>query len=203
MKIFLLPIFLAGLLAMLPASIARTGVTDDSTQGPAPELVSRTSETLRYDCDSIFVGEYLRYDRDSEITLSHPPKAYFRPIAILKGPPAATAVPVTYAFDDKGTAPKSTAWKFDASMMPETRSKWIIFIQRAIPKDGRFETFQNSKGRLEFTLENFSTVMSGIERQDHENHVKTEGQKNWSDLYKSIENQHYMSRELSWPTGFR
>ena len=51
-------------------------------------------------------------------------------------------------------------WKFDAKTMPAKGSKWILFIEFAVPKPNAFELYQGSYGRQPATDENVNNLYS-------------------------------------------
>ncbi len=56
-------------------------------------------------------------------------------------------------------------WTFGPDKLPEPGSKWIIFIENAVPKRGAFETYHGSYGRQEANDENRNKIYKVIE--DH------------------------------------
>ena len=115
-------------------------------------------------CESIVVAEYKGFETDGIVTYFKPPLANFRITEYLKGPPLNKSLPVRYEFHQKTGAPKPKGWKFDESLMPKKDSKWIIFIQNAVPIDGMFETYHGSFGRMEYNEENLDKILRIIEK---------------------------------------
>jgi hypothetical protein len=49
-------------------------------------------------------------------------------------------------------------WKFDLGMLPSRGSKWIMFIEPAVPERGAFNTWGGSFGRQPATQANLDRV---------------------------------------------
>lgn len=97
---------------------------------------------------------------DEMITFYNPPEAIYKIERILKGPPLNRTLPLRYEFHDKTNDPKPKGWKFnEQKMMPKKGSKWIIFIQNAVPVDRKFETYHGCWGRIQYTEDNIDKVL--------------------------------------------
>ena len=115
--------------------------------------------------ESILVCEYNGFEKDGFISYYRPPKAKFRIIEFLKGPPLNKSLPVRYEFHDKTNKKKPKDWKFDAKkLMPKKGSKWIIFIPNAVPVDGMFETYHGSYGRMAYNGDSIDQVLQILEQ---------------------------------------
>jgi tetratricopeptide (TPR) repeat protein len=104
--------------------------------------------------ECILLAEYDGYDKSNDIGWNHCPEARYHVSEILKGPPLTRALPVKYEFHDTFTTAMPKDWKFSDKIMPEKGSKWILFIENAVPKRGMFELYQGSYGRQPANDEN-------------------------------------------------
>lgn len=115
--------------------------------------------------ESIVIAEYKGYEKKREITYFQPPLAYYQIEKYWKGSKLNPRMPIRYEFHEglhgQGR-PKD--WKFTEELMPKIGSKWIIFIENAVPVDGMFETFHGSYGRQEYTDENIDKVLAILEK---------------------------------------
>lgn len=112
---------------------------------------------IRSEC--ILIAEYEGYDKNSEIRYNSPPIAHYHIDRILKGPPLNKALPIRYEFHTTTQTTPPKGWKFDAKkMMPEKGSKWILFIEFAVPVRLAFETYQGSYGRQPATDDNLNKL---------------------------------------------
>ena len=115
--------------------------------------------------EAILVAEYQGFEKDGLISYYKPPKAKFKIIEFLKGPPLNKALPIRYEFHDKTNKGKPEGWKFDPkTTMPEKGSKWIIFIPNAVPVDGMFETYHGSYGRMAYNSDSIDKVLKVLEQ---------------------------------------
>lgn len=128
--------------------------------------------------ESITLCEYEGYDKKSDISFYNPPTARYHITKILKGPPLNRSLPIRYEFHDKTEAVAQVGalnkkvevgkmpvgWKFGPDKMPTKGSRWIIFIQNAVPRrDGSFDTYQGSYGRQEASEDNLNQIYRIIE----------------------------------------
>lgn len=122
--------------------------------------------------ESVVVADYKGYEvRKGHLTFYRPPKAHYRIVERLKGPPLNKALPIRYEFHDKTNTTKPKGWKFDeASMMPEEGSRWILFIRNGVPVDRMFETYHGSYGRLEYNDDNIDKVLQIREHHKGQTH---------------------------------
>jgi len=132
--------------------------------------------------ESICLAEYAGYDRSGDIDWDHPPQAHYQITEILKGPSYddaahrftkgvdqvhhlhGRALPVKYEFHDLVNPTMPNGWKFSEKLMPEKDSKWILFIEFAVPKRGMFELYQGSFGRLPAIEENLNQVKALLDK---------------------------------------
>lgn len=95
--------------------------------------------TLIERCESVFVteanGEDKSKPRDRVFN--------FRIVEIVKGPPISKQLPIRYGAGEKA---------------PEKGTRWMIFIQDAVPKTGAFETIDNEAGRIQATEKNLESL---------------------------------------------
>ena len=119
---------------------------------------------IRSEC--ICIAEYKGYEKgtdSTDINWNTPPQAHYRITDILKGPPLNKDIPVKYEFHNYVDIKMPKGWKFDEKkMMPAKDSKWILFIEFAVPKRGMFELFQGSYGRQEMTDENVNHLYDSL-----------------------------------------
>lgn len=118
--------------------------------------------------EGVVIAEYLGYEKSPDINFFHPPKAKFRITKILKGPPLNKDLPVRYEFRDRSTnqgAP--SGWKFSEDKMPAKGSSWIIFLEWCSPREGMFDTYEGSFGRLPADDENLNKVYAELEKHSN------------------------------------
>ena len=109
--------------------------------------------------------EYRGYQEHGKTTLKNPPTAELAWLRVFKGPPLATCARIIFEFDLPSSAEEERLWKFSPSMMPEKKSRWIIFVQNAVPVSGGFLTYKGSLGRVPATPENLKTLEAVIEKR--------------------------------------
>jgi len=114
--------------------------------------------------ESICLAEFKGYAKSKEISWDHPAEAHYHITEALKGPDHGRALLVKYEFHDLVNVGMPKGWKFGEEMMPEKDSKWILFIEFAVPKRGMFELYQGSYGRLPATEENLNHVYSILDK---------------------------------------
>lgn len=115
-------------------------------------------------CEAVLIAEYQGFDKNSEISFFHPPKAHFRIQKILKGPPLNKDLPVRFEFHDRsGKISAPEGWKFADDKMPEKGSKWVLFIEWCSPRDHMFDLYQGCYGRLPANEENLNKVYALLE----------------------------------------
>lgn len=116
--------------------------------------------------ESIIVAEYKGFEADGIVSFFNPPKAYYSRTDYLKGNiPKNKTIPIRYEFHEKIGENKPEGWKFDEkTTMPKPGSKWILFINSAVPIDGMIETYHGSWGRKEFNEENYDKILQVIEQ---------------------------------------
>ncbi|MDR3616824.1 MAG: hypothetical protein P4L53_24925 [Candidatus Obscuribacterales bacterium] len=120
-------------------------------------------ELMTYDnairSEAIVIAEYEGYEKSDSIRYNAPPKANFHMVELLKGPPFNRALPITYSFHVPAASEPPANWKFDEkTMMPEKGSKWILFIEFAVPEHGAYKTYYGSYGRQPATETNLDKL---------------------------------------------
>jgi len=117
--------------------------------------------------EGIVIAEYQGHEK-GDINFFHPPKAKFRITKILKGPPLNKDLPVRYEFKERSSKePAPPGWKFTDDKMPAKGSSWIIFLEWCTPRDGMFDTYEGSFGRLPADDENLNRVYAELEKHSN------------------------------------
>lgn len=80
----------------------------------------------------------------------------FKLIAVVKGPPFGITIPVRYY----------------SSKLPPVQSKWILFIDPAVPQQGVYQTIGGSAGRIAFTKENLDLTLNELRSSDPNYHLR-------------------------------
>ena len=133
------------------------------------EVSEKSKYTLSYDnlhhySEFIAICTYEGYEKERDIAFFRPPIAIFHIDEILHGPPLNKRLPIRYEFHDKvGTPTMPAGWTFGPDKMPKPGSKWLIFIENAVPKRGAFETYHGSYGRQEANDENKNKIYAVLE----------------------------------------
>lgn len=112
--------------------------------------------------EKIVVADFVGYE-GKNITYFSPPKAIYKIDRFLKGGALNKTIFVRYEFHNKTNTARPDGFKFAADTMPEPGSKWILFIDNAVPVDCMYETYKGSFGRLQLTDENLDKVLQIIE----------------------------------------
>jgi hypothetical protein len=133
----------------------------DSTSGETQAQVA--SHLLSYDnairSECIVIAEYRGCEKAENIRYNSPPRTAFHITEILKGPPLNKDLPVRYAFHTPFNGDPPENWKFDEkTMLPEKGSKWILFIEFAVPERLQFNTYMGSYGRQPATEANLDKL---------------------------------------------
>lgn len=132
--------------------------------------INKANQTLAgaIRCEGIVIAEYQGYEKSDNINFFHPPKAKFRITKILKGPPLNKDLPVRYEFKERSSTSGAPAgWKFSDDKMPAKGSPWIIFLEWCTPRDGMFDTYEGSFGRLPADDENLNKVYAELEKHSN------------------------------------
>jgi len=119
--------------------------------------------------ECILLAEYDGFDKSPDIGWNHPPEARYKVTEILKGPPLTHALPVKYEFHDTFKTDMPKDWKFSDKIMPEKGSKWILFIEFAVPKRGMFELYQGSYGRQPANDDNLNNLYALLDKYNMRN----------------------------------
>ncbi len=132
--------------------------------------INKANQTLAgaIRCEGVLICEYQGYDKSEDINFFHPPKARYHITKILKGPPLNKDLPVRYEFKERSsTAGAPPGWKFSDDKMPKKGSSWIIFLEWCTPRDGMFDTYEGSFGRLPADDENLNKVYAELEKHSN------------------------------------
>jgi hypothetical protein len=123
--------------------------------------------------ESICIAEYVGCEKDDDIRFNAPPATEWRIVRILKGPPLNRHLPLRFDFHPPEVAKQPPGWRFSQSLLPQKGSKWIIFIEFAVPEGTKklFTTFNGSYGRQPATEEN----LNELDRLLEEHHMKVQG----------------------------
>jgi len=155
-------------LPVLAPLLARSG-SGGTICGIGPPASPFAYLTAATHSESICLAEYKGYDTSGHIDWHHPPQAHYHITEILKGPPYAGALPAKYEFHDLVDTNMPKHWKFSNELMPEKDSKWILFIESAMPKHGMYELYQGSYGRQPASEENLNQLYSLLDRYNLRN----------------------------------
>lgn len=118
--------------------------------------------------EGIVIAEYQGYEKSPNINFFHPPKAKFRITKILKGPPLNKDMPVRFEFKERSSStPAPAGWKFSDDKMPAKGSQWIIFLEWCTPREGMFDTYEGSFGRVPADDENLNKVYAELEKHSN------------------------------------
>ncbi len=96
---------------------------------------------------------------------NQPIQADYKIVKILKGPPLNKRLPIKYEFHDHTNPPTPPGWKFSEKEMPKVGSRWLIFIEHAVPHNGQFETYEGNYGRQPETEDNLNKIYELLEKQ--------------------------------------
>jgi tetratricopeptide (TPR) repeat protein len=123
--------------------------------------------------ESICIAEYVGCDTADDVRFNSPPATQWHIERILKGPPLNRHLPLRYDFHTPDISKQPPDWKFDNKLLPQKGSKWIIFIEFAVPEGPRklFTTYDGSYGRQPATEEN----LNELDRLLEEHHMKVQG----------------------------
>jgi hypothetical protein len=121
----------------------------------------------------ICIAEYQGFDKVSDVRFNSPVPSHWHIIKILKGPPLNKALPVRYDFHALSEKQAPPGWRFDQSKMPSKGSKWILFIEHAVPEGAKslFTTYGGSYGRQPATEAN----LNELDRLLEEHNMKVQG----------------------------
>lgn len=115
--------------------------------------------------EAVFIAEYKGYEKRPDITYYQPPLAKYYIEKFYKGPPLNRNIPIRYEFNEGlENQKRPEGWKFSEELMPKPGSKWIIFVENAVPVDHMFETFHGSYGRQPYTDETLDEVLAILEK---------------------------------------
>lgn len=123
--------------------------------------------------ESICIAEYLGCDKSDDIRFNSPPATHWHIDRILKGPPLNRHLPLRFDFHTLDVTKQPSGWAFNEKLLPQKGSKWIIFIEFAVPEGPKklFTTFDGSYGRQPATEEN----LNELDRLLEEHHMKVQG----------------------------
>jgi len=112
--------------------------------------------------EKIVVADFVGYE-GKNVTFFAPPKATYKIDRFLKGGALNKTIYLRYEFHNKTNMERPDGFKFAQDTMPEPGSKWILFIDNAVPVDGMYETYKGSFGRVAYTDENLDQILQIIE----------------------------------------
>lgn len=104
------------------------------------------------------IAEYLGYEKADDIRWNQPPIANYKIVKILKGPPLNHRLPVKYEFHTHAIVASPKNWKFSDKELPEKGSRWILFVEHAVPENNKFELYEGNYGRQPENEENLNKV---------------------------------------------
>jgi hypothetical protein len=119
----------------------------------------------RYTCESIVLARYLDCERSHSQTADSL-KAYYSVSQILKGPPCSGRLTIKFDIDHR--LEKSTVSETKNKVLfPIPKNVWLgfIFISYSVPKNGSFETFDGSKGRIEYSEKVLAQVIDDLKKR--------------------------------------
>jgi hypothetical protein len=162
---------------ILSVAFIANAIADESAPQPADERKeSATAAPFELTYESAIKSEWIAicefegYDKSRTYTWDDPPTANFRVTDILKGPPCcAGRLPVKYTFHDLIHTDVPMDWKFSDELMPKKNSKWILFIEYAVPRQGKFDLYQGSFGRQPATKENLTRLYALLDKYNMRN----------------------------------
>jgi hypothetical protein len=110
--------------------------------------------------ESIVLAEYQGYDKNADIRFNSPPLTHWHIEKILKGPPLNKSLPLRFDFHTPDVNQPPPGWKFDEAKMPTVGSKYIIFIEFAVPDGVKkwFLPFLGAYGVQPATDDNLNTL---------------------------------------------
>jgi len=135
----------------------------DGVNDPSLQQFQKSYENAALRSECILVAEYEGYEKKGDIEFFNPPIAKYKIQKILKGPPLNRDLPIRYEFHDRSVKKVPDDWKFGPDKMPEKGSKWLIFLQIALPRNGAFDTYTGDYGRQPATDENMNKIYSLLE----------------------------------------
>lgn len=137
------------------------------TKQDSPEDKTNYSENYENAVHSecILIAEYLGYQKNPDVRFNQPIQADYKIVKILKGPPLNKRLPIKYEFHDHSNPPTPPGWKFSEKEMPAVGSRWLIFIEHAVPHNGQFETYEGNYGRQPETEDNLNKIYELLAKQ--------------------------------------
>ncbi|MGE3554179.1 MAG: tetratricopeptide repeat protein [Candidatus Obscuribacterales bacterium] len=113
-------------------------------------------------CEVVLIAEYRTFEGDSDkVSYRSPPAAIFKPLEYLNGHLSTSeSVPVRFDFHQYDLSEEAHHWRFEPDkMMPESGSKWILFVTSALPIDGALTTYCGSLGRVPLNEESYVKIV--------------------------------------------
>lgn len=140
---------------------------------PTPEINSHldtskhslTLENAFARSEKIVVADYSGYE-GKNVTFYAPPKAVYKLDRFLKGGALNKTIYIRYEFHNKTSEKRPAGFKFSKETMPEPGSKWILFIENAVPVDGMYQTYKGCFGRVEYNDENLDKILQIIQKHE-------------------------------------
>ncbi len=124
---------------------------------------SLTLENAFNRAEKIVVADFAGYE-GKNVTYFAPPKAIYKIDRFLIGSALNKTIFVRYEFHNKTNVERPKDFKFSPDTMPQLGSKWILFIDNAVPIDGMYQTYKGSFGRVEYNDENLDKILQIIDK---------------------------------------
>lgn len=114
----------------------------------------------------IAVCEYARYEmpKHPPDDMKDVPMAYYKCVSVVKGPQIPIGIRIWYELKPSEKMQMSKCARFDETLLPRYGSKWILFVNDAIPHGGALRTNSGYKGRIQFNEDNWKMLTDEIER---------------------------------------
>ena len=158
----------------IPEPPRPSNTTGTVTKPPdrSPESYGPSFENaIKSEC--VVLAVYDGCDNSPDIAWNHPACAHYRIYDIPKGPPLNKSLPVKYEFHDRVNIQIPVGWRFSPDKMPNKGSKWILFIENAVPKQSygkmMFDLFQGSYGAQAATEENMNHLNALLDKYNMRN----------------------------------
>jgi hypothetical protein len=124
--------------------------------------------------DSIVVADYASYKdpqgKTNEDIYMEGVLARFKVLDVLKGEALSGDIDINYAFSDGSWCLPDSTFKFDNNLMPQSGSKWILFLKRSYVDRG-WGTRRGDAGRYPYNPENLLKVQQVI-KESLENNLQ-------------------------------
>jgi hypothetical protein len=115
--------------------------------------------------DSIVVADFVDYKdpkgKTNEDIYMRGVLAKFKVLEVLKGETLSGDIEVSYSFNNFSWCLPDSTFRFDTNLMPQSGSKWILFLKRS-DTDYGWGTCRGDAGRYEYNPENLLKVQQFI-----------------------------------------